>query len=119
VTTTLALPEQLFTELSAAAQRQEESAFVGEVRLVEADPGDSRRTVLLRSLLPVADGDYVERAPTHLIIGSNGFMPAFGAIARAGSAISFVHTHPGGLLAHSELDLAVDADLSTVAHLRT
>lgn len=119
MTTTLALPEQLFTELCTAAQRREESAFVGEVRLVEADQGDPRRTVLLRSLLPVPEEDYVERASTHLIIGSNGFMPSFGAIARAGSAISFVHTHPGGLLAHSKLDLAVDADLSNVAHLRT
>lgn len=97
------IPEALMAELQAAIFSKEghegaaylmcgASATFGEVRL------------LGRSVVPVADADYLVREPYRLSIDSGSYARAAKAARELGAALVFVHSHPEGIAEFSPQD---------------
>ena len=73
MTTTLVLPGLMADEIAAASRNPLERAAVLLVRRVEAN-GDVR--LLARSLHWVPPDAYAEQSPHHMLIRSEGYVPA-------------------------------------------
>ena len=115
MTFTVAVPEAVAGELFEALSVADETAWTFVAR--QALDGS---LLLARELRPVPTEAYVERGPRRLRISSSGFMPAFASAASDELSVPvFVHTHPGGGPAPSELDDGVDASLRDLALSRT
>jgi molybdopterin/thiamine biosynthesis adenylyltransferase len=105
--TTLAIAGDDAERLLAALTHTDETAWVMSARV--ANEGN---LLLGRRLLDVPEDAYRERGPRRLQIESPGFAPAIGRALRDGCLPVFIHTHPSGNPAPSELDDEVDLQLA-------
>lgn len=113
--TSLAITAQLWVELTAALEDDDERAAVLAVRVVSTLEG----TVLLgRTLAWAPDNCYLDRSNDGLSLTSHGWVPAARASVADGSLPVFVHTHPRGRGAFSHKDDLVDQRLAeSMPHL--
>jgi molybdopterin/thiamine biosynthesis adenylyltransferase len=116
---TLAIRDIDWKPIAEGLERSDESAWVGWARLVQGvEPYNSRVTLLLRGVMPVAEEAYELRTADRLSIRSSGWLPGFAAADQDGSVPIFIHTHPGADPVSSELDEIVDDQLAAVASAR-
>lgn len=116
--TTLVLPGRIEQEIRDSLQNPLEVAGVLLARRVETG-GDVR--LLARSLHWVCPEAYIEQTTTHMLIKSEGYVPALG-FAEVDSAIPiWFHTHPGlkGVPLPSCWDRKVDEDIADLFRLRS
>src|SRR4051794_7482426 len=99
----------MFDELRGWLDDDVETAGVILARI-----GAGGEVLLARTLRAVPDEAHQERGPFRLGIASSGYVPALRAAADSGEIACFIHSHPGGRPKPSELDNAVDAELSRV-----
>jgi proteasome lid subunit RPN8/RPN11 len=118
MTTTLVLPGLMADEIAAASRNPLERAAVLLVRRVEAN-GDVR--LLARSLHWVPSDAYAEQSPHHMLIRSEGYVPALGAAEADGAVPIWFHTHPGesGVPLPSRHDRQVDREIADLFQLRS
>lgn len=118
MTTTLVLTTAIAAEIATATRAPLETAAVLLARRVIAD-GEVR--LLARSVHWVPETAYVERSGRHMLIKSEGYVPALG-LAEADQAVPiWFHTHPGEGSAPlpSRLDRRVDSELRDLFQMRS
>lgn len=118
MTTTLVLPGRIEQEIRDSLQNPLEVAGVLLARRVEMG-GDVR--LLARSLHWVCAEAYIEQAATHMLIRSEGYVPALGYAEVDGAVPIWFHTHPGskGVPLPSPWDRKVDEDIADLFRLRS
>ena len=104
----LAMSEPLWEELTGWLASRQETAGVLTARLIDDPAG---LTMLGRDLLAAPQEAYTDRQGDSLSLRSTGWVPSVRAAQRDGSIGIFVHSHPGGVAAFSELDDQVDDQL--------
>lgn len=114
--TTLALTEELWTQLVATLDLPVETA--GFILAGTAIDGEGV-TLLGRSIYWVSEDGYEVRGSNRLVIGSRAYVPALGVAAEDGAVPIFFHSHPGSAPAPSRYDDEVDQGLRDPAQIRT
>jgi molybdopterin/thiamine biosynthesis adenylyltransferase len=80
---------------------------------------DSERTrLLVREVLPVTDGEVLERSSFHLVIPSPTYIRALKRAADSSGAFVFVHSHPSGRDSFSAADDSTESSLFRTAYNR-
>ena len=118
MTTTLVLPGWIEQEIRGSMQNPLESAGVLLARRVETG-ADVR--LLARSMHWVCPEAYIEQTATHMLIGSEGYVPALSLAEADGAVPIWFHTHPGstGVPLPSRWDRKVDEDIADLFRLRS
>ena len=116
--TTLVLPGWIEQEIRGSMQNPLESAGVLLARRVETG-ADVR--LLARSMHSVCPEAYIEQTATHMLIGSEGYVPALSLAEADGAVPIWFHTHPGstGVPLPSRWDRKVDEDIADLFRLRS
>jgi len=114
--TTMAFPEDLWTELSQTLEAQNETAAILIARLALTDDGP---VLLVRQIRWVPDDAYLDRRPDGLEIASNGYVPPLKQAADDGGIAIFYHSHPRSAPTPSHWDTQVDEKLRAAFQLRT
>lgn len=114
---TLAVPELLWEELTAALADGVETAAVVVAGWAEGATGDF--ALLMRQIHWVAAADYLERNSHGLVIASSGYVRGLRRAADDRSIALFLHTHPGGSPKFSERDDKVHQSLVEPFLIRT
>src|SRR4051812_27536678 len=106
-------------EIEAIARREDETAAVMLVSVVNAPNGDIR--LLGRSLHWVHESAYVIREWNRLAIRSEGYVGALGAAETSGETALWLHTHPGlnALPIKSDADHIVDDEIAELFRIRS
>lgn len=118
MTTTLVLPGPIEQEIRDSLRNPLESAGVLLARRVESG-GNVR--LLARSLHWVCAEAYIEQTATHMLIRSEGYVPALGQAEVDRSVPIWFHTHPGskGVPLPSCWDRKVDEEIADLFRLRS
>lgn len=118
MTTTLVVPDQIFSELEAATRNPLETAGVLLVSIVDTGNGDLR--LLGREIHWVNDSAYLRREYNTLSIASEGYVPALGRAEQTGTTSIWFHTHPGldSWPVESEHDKVVDSEIADLFRMR-
>lgn len=118
MTATLVLTEAIAEEIAVASRSPVERAAVLLVRRV-ATGGDVR--LLSRSLHWVSSDAYIAQSSRHMLIRSEGYVPALGAAEMDGAIPIWFHTHPGqdGVPLPSTHDRQVDREISDLFQMRS
>ena len=116
---TLVVPDQIATQLYAAAGESVETGAVLLVSVVVDSNGDMR--LLGREIHWVSDEAYLVRDSHRLSITSDGYVPALGIADDISASCLWVHTHPGkgSIPLPSEHDEVVDREINDLFRIRS
>lgn len=64
----------------------------------------SEHRLIVHTIIPVDDADYLERLPDFLSIDSRSYVSAAKQAKSAQYSVVFIHSHPGGFLEYSQQD---------------
>lgn len=118
MTLTLVLPGPIEQELLASTRAPLETAGVLLARRVDTPTGVR---LLARRMIWVDEAAYLERSETHMVIASQGYVPALGAAELDDCVPIWFHTHPGEGASPrpSRWDRKVDRDIADLFRLRS
>ena len=92
----------------------EGAAFV----LCSVSETENEHRFLIRSIVPIAAEDYLQRLPDFLSLDSASYVRAAKQAKQSGLSVLFVHSHPGGFLAYSRQDDKEEPKLQDFLHAR-
>ena len=113
---TIAIPERLYSELTAHIGRSKNEAAA--YLLCRRSSTDREIRLLARRLLPVQPADILAASRTRMSIRSSSFMSAMKEADRSKSSFVFVHSHPDGPPTHSIQDDREEPSLFRTAYNR-
>jgi proteasome lid subunit RPN8/RPN11 len=118
MTVTLVVPQEITSDIDAAARLPVETAGVLLASVVTIDDGNVR--ILARRMRWAPESSYLRRGGDHLSIASEGYVSFLAEAEMVGAMALWVHTHPGigSRPRPSEHDWEVDRQIADLFRFR-